>query len=124
MGFNKRWVNLNRCINYLKEGNLKQYYGNSDMFYFENETCSFIYDLHCQGKSDEEILIIINQKLNMEEKPMKCIKLIKQIKNGELGEVIRTTDTEAELRVKGGNWAYAPKSEWKIYNGKSKKSNG
>lgn len=55
---------------------------------------------------------------------MKCIKLIKQIKNGELGEVIRTTDAEAELRVKGGNWTYAPKSEWKIYNGKSKKSNG
>lgn len=68
MGFNKRWVSLNRCINYLKEGNLKQYYGKSDMFYFENETCSFIYNLHCQGKSDEEILIIINQKLNMEEK--------------------------------------------------------
>ena len=67
MGFNKRWVKLDRCINALKEGNLKQYYGKSDMLHFEDELSSLIHDLYCQGKSDEEILIIINQNLNTEE---------------------------------------------------------
>lgn len=67
MGFNKRWVVLDRCIDALKKGNLKQYYGKSDMFHFEDELSSLIHDLYCQGKSDEEILIIINQNLNTEE---------------------------------------------------------
>jgi hypothetical protein len=67
MGFNKRWVVLDRCINALKEGKLKEYYGKSDMLVFEDDTSSLIYDLYVQGKTDEEILIIINKK-NMEEK--------------------------------------------------------
>lgn len=67
MGFNKRWVNLDRCINALKEGKLREYYGKSDMLVFEDDTSSFIYDLYVQGKTDEEILIIINKK-NTEEK--------------------------------------------------------
>jgi hypothetical protein len=67
MGFNKRWVVLDRCIDALKKGNLKQYYGKSDMLHFEDELSSLIHDLYCQGKSDEEILIIINQNLNTEE---------------------------------------------------------
>jgi len=67
MGFNKRWVNLEWCINALKEGKLKEYYGKSDMLVFEDGTSSLIYDLYVQGKTDEEILIIINKK-NMEEK--------------------------------------------------------
>jgi hypothetical protein len=67
MGFNKRWVILDRCIDALRQGKLKEYYGKSDMFYFEDEASSRIHDLYCQGKSDDEILIIINQ-LNTEEK--------------------------------------------------------
>jgi hypothetical protein len=67
MSFNKRWVILDRCIDALKQGKLKEYYGKSDMFYFEDEVSSRIHDLYCQGKSDDEILIIINQ-LNTEEK--------------------------------------------------------
>jgi hypothetical protein len=67
MGFNKRWVNLERCINALKTGKLKEFYGKSDMLVFEDDTSSLIYDLYVQGKTDEEILIIINKK-NMEEK--------------------------------------------------------
>ncbi len=55
MGFNKRWVVLDRCIDALKEGKLKQYYGKSDMLHFEDDTSAFIHDLYCQGKSDEEI---------------------------------------------------------------------
>ena len=67
MGFNKRWVVLDRCIDALKQGKLKEYYGKSDMLYFEDEVSPFIHDLYCEGKSDEEILIIINQNLNTEE---------------------------------------------------------
>jgi hypothetical protein len=67
MGFNKRWVVLDRCINALKEGKLRDYYGKSDMLVFEDDTSSLIYDLYIQGKKDEEILTIINKK-NTEEK--------------------------------------------------------
>ena len=67
MGFNKRWVVLDRCINALKEGKLRNYYGKSDMLVFEDDTSSLIYDLYIQGKTDEEILTIIN-KQNTEEK--------------------------------------------------------
>lgn len=68
MGFNKRWVDLERCLNALKEGNLKQYYGKSDMLVFENNTCSYIYGLYLQGKTEKEILTIINKSKNTEEK--------------------------------------------------------
>jgi hypothetical protein len=53
---------------------------------------------------------------------MKCIKLIRQSKGRELGEIMRTSDSDAELRVKGGNWIFIPKSEWKDYRGKPKKT--
>jgi hypothetical protein len=56
MSFNRRWVNLDQCISALKEGKLKQYYGKSEILLFENNTCSLIYKLYTQGKSDEEIL--------------------------------------------------------------------
>ena len=66
MGFNKRFVVLEHCINALKKDNLKDYYGKSDMLVFEDTTSSKIYDLNKQGKTEKEILLIINQ--NMEEK--------------------------------------------------------
>jgi hypothetical protein len=46
---------------------------------------------------------------------MKCIKSIKATKNTELGVFTRVTEIEAERRVKTGNWAYAPKSEYKTW---------
>jgi hypothetical protein len=67
MGFNKRFVDLDRCVNALKEGKLKEYYGKADMLYFDDDTSSYIHDLYVQGKSDVEILLIIN-KQNTEEK--------------------------------------------------------
>lgn len=67
MGFNKRYIGLDNCIIALKDGKLKEYYGKSDMLLFENNTCSFIYELYSRGKTNEEILTIINNK-NMEEK--------------------------------------------------------
>ena len=65
MGFNKRHVVLNRCIEALKNNNLRGYYGKSDMLYFEDDLSSRIHDLFLEGKTDAEILSIINQ--NMEE---------------------------------------------------------
>ena len=46
---------------------------------------------------------------------MKCIKLIKASKGHEIGEVLRVNDDEADLRVKGGYWSFAPKTEYKLY---------
>ena len=46
---------------------------------------------------------------------MKCIKLIKASKGHEIGEVLRVDDNEADLRVKGGYWSFAPKTEFKFY---------
>jgi hypothetical protein len=66
MGFNKRYVDLERCIKALKNNNLRGYYGKSDMLIFEDDTSSLIYELFQQGKNDKEILSIINK--NMEEK--------------------------------------------------------
>jgi hypothetical protein len=65
MGFNKRCVTLDRSIEALKNNNLKGYYGKSDMLYFEDKVSSRIHDLFSEGKTDEQILIII--KSNMEE---------------------------------------------------------
>lgn len=61
MSVNKRWVRFDHCLAALKEGRLREYYGKSDMLYFENDTCSLIFDLHVQGKTDEQILNLINQ---------------------------------------------------------------
>ena len=65
MGFNKRHVVLDRCSEALKNNNLRGYYGKSDMLYFEDDLSSRIHDLFLEGKTDAEILSIINQ--NMEE---------------------------------------------------------
>ena len=46
---------------------------------------------------------------------MKCIKLIKESKNNDLGTIIRVTDTEADTRVKSGSWAFVPKSDYKKF---------
>jgi hypothetical protein len=51
---------------------------------------------------------------------MKCIKVIKQAKSYELGEIRRMDDLEAEAKVKTGYWAFCPKSEWKLATRKVK----
>ena len=48
-------------------------------------------------------------------KYMKCIKLIKASKGHEINELLRVDDNEADFRVKGGSWAFAPKTEYKLY---------
>ena len=44
---------------------------------------------------------------------MKCIKTIKKTNSREIGEVIRTEEKDADIKVSTGVWAYCPKSEWK-----------
>lgn len=44
---------------------------------------------------------------------MKCIKTIKKTSSREIGEVVRTEEKDADLKVSTGVWAYCPKSEWK-----------
>jgi phage pi2 protein 07 len=44
---------------------------------------------------------------------MKCIKTIKKTSSREIGEVVRTEEKDADLKVSTGVWVYCPKSEWK-----------
>ena len=44
---------------------------------------------------------------------MKCIKTIKKTNSREIGEIIRTEEKDADLKVSTGVWAYCPKNEWK-----------
>ncbi len=55
---------------------------------------------------------------------MKCIKLIKASKGHEIGEVLRVSNEEADLRVKGGYWSFAPKTEYKLYKNPDYKTKG
>ena len=51
---------------------------------------------------------------------MKCIKTIKKTNSREIGEVVRTEEKDADIRVSTGIWAYCPKSEWKTLKRKVK----
>lgn len=53
---------------------------------------------------------------------MKCIKTIKKTNSREIGEIIRTEEKDASLKVNSGFWIYCPKSEWKDYTGRGRKS--
>lgn len=46
---------------------------------------------------------------------------MKTIKD-KTGELSRVKENEAEIKVKSGNWTYAPKSEWKATIRKQKDS--
>jgi hypothetical protein len=66
MGFNKRYISSEHTINALNNKSLKDYYGKSDALIFMDPLSSEVYNLHREGKKEEEILLIINK--NMEEK--------------------------------------------------------
>ena len=66
MGFNKRYVNSEFSIKALKNDDLRNYYGKSDVLIFEDDVSSQIYELFKKGHSNTEIINII--KSNMEEK--------------------------------------------------------
>lgn len=66
MGSNKRYINSKLSIQALEDHKLKNYYGKSDFLIFEDNLSLKIYNLFQEGRSDSEILLIINK--NMEEK--------------------------------------------------------
>jgi hypothetical protein len=61
VGFNKRYVNYQSTLRALQSGSLKKYYGNSDALIFQDDESLMVNNLFDEGKSDEEILLIIKQ---------------------------------------------------------------
>ncbi len=51
---------------------------------------------------------------------MKCIKVVKETKDQSIGTIRRVADTEADVKVSTGVWAFCPKSEWKLATRKPK----
>ena len=60
MGFNKRYVNYQNTLNALQSNNLKEYYGKSDTLIFDDENSERVYNLFVNGKTEEEILKLLN----------------------------------------------------------------
>ena len=60
MGFNKRYVNHQNTLVALKSNKLKEYYGKSDTLIFEDNESERIYSLFVEGKTEDEILKLIN----------------------------------------------------------------
>ena len=65
MGFNKRYITKQSSLTALNDNRLKLYYGRADMLIFEDDLSEIIYDLYLSGKTEQEILNIIN--LNTEK---------------------------------------------------------
>ena len=62
MGLNKQYINFKSTLNSLSTNGLKLYYRNGNVLMFEDIESSIVHDLHVEGKSDKEILTIINDK--------------------------------------------------------------
>lgn len=65
MGFNKRYITKQSSLTALNDNRLNLYYGRADMLIFEDDLSEIIYDLYLSGKTEQEILNIIN--LNTEK---------------------------------------------------------
>jgi len=68
VGLNKQYINFKSTLNSLLTNGLESYYRNVDVLMFEDVESSDIHDLHIDGKSDKEILTIINDKQITEKK--------------------------------------------------------
>jgi len=64
VGFNKRHINIERSLKLLHENKLKEYYGKSDVLFFEDKESLKVYDLHNEGNTDKEILKIITKQMD------------------------------------------------------------
>jgi hypothetical protein len=60
VGFNKRYITEKSSLTALTNNGLKLYYGKADMMVFEDDLSEIIYDLYLSGKTEQEILNIIN----------------------------------------------------------------
>lgn len=65
MGFNKRYITKQSSLTALNDNRLNLYYGRADVMIFEDDLSEIIYDLYLSGKTEQEILNIIN--LNTEK---------------------------------------------------------
>ena len=65
MGFNKRYITKQSSLKALNCNELKFYYGRADVVIFEDDLSEIIHDLYLSGKTEQEILNIIN--LNTEK---------------------------------------------------------
>jgi hypothetical protein len=65
VGFNKRYITKQSSLTALNDNRLNLYYGRADVMIFEDDLSEIIYDLYLSGKTEQEILNIIN--LNTEE---------------------------------------------------------
>jgi len=65
VGFNKRYITKQSSLTALNDNRLNLYYGRTDVMIFEDDLSEIIYDLYLSGKTEQEILNIIN--LNTEE---------------------------------------------------------
>jgi hypothetical protein len=61
MGFNKRYINYQNTLIALQSKKLKEYYGNTDAFIFDDEMSLKVHGLFIEGKTEEEIIKLINQ---------------------------------------------------------------
>jgi len=62
VGFNKKNINLKLTLETLESKGLKELYGNADAITFEDVDSSNIHQLFLEGKTDEQIKLIINEK--------------------------------------------------------------
>jgi hypothetical protein len=65
VGFNKRYITKQSSLTALNDNRLNLYYGRADVMIFEDDLSEIIYDLYLSGKTEHEILNIIN--LNTEK---------------------------------------------------------
>jgi hypothetical protein len=56
MGLNRRFINYQETLTALKSDTLSEYYGMTELFYFQDELSQYVYDLHSKGKSSRQIL--------------------------------------------------------------------
>jgi hypothetical protein len=68
VGLNKQYINLKSTLNSLLSGELQFYYRIGYALIFEDIESSIVHDLYLEGKSNKEILTIINDKQITEKK--------------------------------------------------------
>jgi hypothetical protein len=67
MGFHKRYLNYQVILTSSKTNGLKNLFTKCEALIFEDKESSYAYDLFSEGKSDNEIIQIINKQLKNTE---------------------------------------------------------
>lgn len=100
MGFNKRHINIERSLKLLHENKLKEYYGKSDALFFEDKESLKVYNLHNEGKTDEEILKIITKQMDTESTKKLLSKLRQPIHIDYIAKyILRIPEDEARVEL-------------------------